>query len=70
MSRQKATQYRERADELRQIAETMKDIHARDMVSRCADDYDRMANWADHRQHNSHVVFDDTSPLGVHRHGE
>ena len=43
----KAEEYRERAEELRVIAEGMKDTYAREALLRSADDYERMAGWAE-----------------------
>ena len=42
--------YRNRADELRQIAAVTVDATYRDILQQCADDYDNMANQAEMMQ--------------------
>ena len=41
--------WRDRAEELRAIAETLKDLGARDMLLGCARDYDLLATRAEQR---------------------
>lgn len=46
--------WRGRADELRAVADDFKDLHAREQLFRCADDYDTMARRAEER--NAEIV--------------
>lgn len=41
--------WRDRADELRSVADDFKDEQAKQQLLRCADDYDRMAERAEKR---------------------
>jgi len=47
-----AEQYRSRAEELRTVADDMRDEYCRQTTYRLADDYDRMADHAEARADN------------------
>ena len=55
-SLQNARMWRMRAAETRAVAEEMKEIDPKAIMLRIADDYDRLAEWAEKNLSGSHIV--------------